>query len=357
MSRSSRTIGFALWASFIVLVGSSSPLAAQPPDQAPKTSPSDRAAAQVLFDEGRALMKQKRHEEACPKFAESQRLDPATGTQLNLAVCYEKIGKTVSAWINFLEAAAAAKKQGHAKRHKLAIERAKALEGKLSRIKIEVPSPVAGLTVKRNETVLRNAQWGIGVPVDPGSYQISATAPNKETWSKKVEVSKPGAVLTVTIPELEAAPTIPTDEGTEGESESSGTTQKILALVSAGIGVAGIIIGVAYGVTAINKNDDSLAYCPNDPNRCTADGVALRDEALTAGTVSTVGIVVGSAGLVTGLVLWLTAPSAANDAEDTAEPADDPGARIELAPQFDIGWDPSSRNAVGSAGVVLRGRW
>ena len=68
----------------------------------------DKAAAQVLFDEGRTLMDAERYGEACPKFAESLRLDAALGTQLNLARCYQLVGKTASAWILYLEAAALA---------------------------------------------------------------------------------------------------------------------------------------------------------------------------------------------------------------------------------------------------------
>src|SRR6476620_2846381 len=67
-----------------------------------------RAAAQALFDSARTLMAQGNFNDACPKLEESQRLDPGVGTQFNLAVCYEAIGRNASAWSLFLEVAASA---------------------------------------------------------------------------------------------------------------------------------------------------------------------------------------------------------------------------------------------------------
>ena len=60
--------------------------------------PRDPAAAEWLFREGRALMKKGDFAPACAKLAESQRLDPAVGTLMNLAECEERIGRTASAW-------------------------------------------------------------------------------------------------------------------------------------------------------------------------------------------------------------------------------------------------------------------
>ena len=64
--------------------------------------------ADVLFDQGRKLYTAGKYEEAAEKFRESQRLDPAPGTLLNLAECYVKLGKTASGWSTFREAAALA---------------------------------------------------------------------------------------------------------------------------------------------------------------------------------------------------------------------------------------------------------
>ncbi len=82
------------------------------PARASAESAADQAKAEALFGEGRRLLAASRFAEACPKFVESQRLDPAIGTQLNLGDCYEKTGRTASAWAVFRDAAAEAQKGG-----------------------------------------------------------------------------------------------------------------------------------------------------------------------------------------------------------------------------------------------------
>src|SRR5688572_14074173 len=64
----------------------------------------DKAAAEVLFEQGRSLLLEGKVDQACPKLAESLRLDRGIGTMLFLAECWQRLGKSASAWAQFREA-------------------------------------------------------------------------------------------------------------------------------------------------------------------------------------------------------------------------------------------------------------
>lgn len=144
-------------------LASSSPVCAQ-------TSPpaNDRVAAEALFEEGRSLVAAGKVAEACPKFADSQRLDPAPGTLLNLASCWEKLGRTASAWVTYREAASAANALGRSDYVATAQRHADSLAPKLARITVNVPQAIDGLELRRDGAIVSSIQWGQAVPVDPG---------------------------------------------------------------------------------------------------------------------------------------------------------------------------------------------
>lgn len=267
----------------------------------------DQATAEGLFAGGKKLMADGKYAEACPKFEESQRLDPAPGTQFNLGDCYEHIGRTASAWALFLNVASAAKSAGLADREKVARDRAAALEPKLSKLTIVVPSPAPGTEVKRDGVVVGPAQYGVSLAVDPGSHPITASGPKKQTWTSTVEVGAEGA--TVSVPALldaVAEPTLGTPT-TPGQEEPRGLgTQRTLALVAAGVGVVGVGIGTVFGLRDMSKLSDAESHCTG--NSCDATGVTLRDEAVSAGNISTIAFGVGLVAIAGAAVLWFTAP-------------------------------------------------
>src|SRR5260221_5677898 len=110
----------------------------------------ERAAAESLFQEATALMAEEKYEKACEKFEASQELDAALGTLLRLADCYDRLGKTASAWSMFEDAVSMARGRGEPDRQQIASERASDLERRLSkvRLKIEPPDASSHLTIR-----------------------------------------------------------------------------------------------------------------------------------------------------------------------------------------------------------------
>ena len=281
-----------------------------------------RAAAQVLFDQGKDLAKAGKLAEACPKFEESQRLDPRIGTQFNLADCFERLGRTASAWTNFVDVASSTKAAGQADREQVARDRAAALERKLTRVTIRVDGAgVPGLRVTRDGTDLGQALWGTPLPIDPGEHVMEVTAPGKIAWKSRFTVGSTASTSTVNIPALADDPAAfkkPEGDYTAplvgpvvpDQVQGSGTGQRIAGGVIGGVGIAGIVIGSIFGSTAKSRFDASGAHC-RTPTLCTADGLDLVSQARSAATVSTIGFVAGGALLVGGLVVFLTAPSSA----------------------------------------------
>jgi len=104
-------------------------------------------------------------------------------------------------------------------------------------------------------------------------------------------------------------------------------TQRRWSLVALGIGVAGLGAGAVFGLNAMAKLDDSNAdgHCRAD-NHCDAVGVQARSDSKDAATMSTIFFAAGGAALVTGAVLWFTAPKSPKTSKAGAAP------RIRVAP-------------------------
>ena len=286
------------------------------PGQAPPTR--DRVAAQALFDEGRELMQSGRPSEACPRFEESDRLEPGLGTRFHLAACYEATGKLASAHTLFLEVAAEAKQRGQEERERVARQKAEALEPRLSRLTVDVPfASSPELRIERDGTPIGTAQWGLAVPVDPGRHRVSASAPGRTPWSTEVVVAADGAFARVEVP-----PLVDTSQ-----SFFAPTTRKI-GLAALGVGVGTIALGSVFTVQALSKKDASDRAGCSDDTCSTPEGVALRRQAIAAGNRATWAMSIGAVGLGAAAALFWLVPTGEEGSLEVTPAADPQGASL-----------------------------
>ncbi|MEO7331183.1 MAG: hypothetical protein ABI193_21590 [Minicystis sp.] len=308
-------------------------------------SPTDKATAQALFDDGRKLMKEKSYAEACPKLAESLRLDPALGTKLHLADCFEKNGQTASAWALFREAAEQAKIANQADRFKKATDRADALALRLCRLRIEVSvdAEITGVEVLRDNTIVGAASWGTSVPLDPGEHHIVAEAPGKKPFSTTVTL-KDGETtpVLVLIPALEdlpkpvPAPAVveplkieppkieppqdplkieppkieplkppprvpPPRPPVKAEPPKPTNAARNVGYVLTAVGGVGAGVGGVFGMVALVKNSDANPNCKHS-NACNFEGTSDRSAALRFANISSVTLIAGGAVFAAGII-------------------------------------------------------
>jgi hypothetical protein len=292
----------------------------------------DSAAARALFAEGRELMGSDKYAEACPKFEESLRLDAGMGTQFNLAHCWEKLGRSASAWALFLDVVAAAKASNQPEREAAAKDRASALEGKLTRLRLVVPEPAANAKIYRDEQEVGRAAWGTAMPIDPGNHVIRVEAPSKKAWTQEVKLPANARTFSVTVPTLENLPvaqqlsaeptaatapaytSAPQDDG----GGRGGRGANVAALIVGGIGVAGLATGTVFALQGYSDNEEALKLCRSGVNKNECDGQPERErheqlvkDAKREQLIGLVTLGIGGAAVVTATLLLLTAPGAA----------------------------------------------
>ena len=234
-------------------------------------------AAQALFDDAKRLMAEKNYAQACPKLEESNRLAPGAGTKFNLAECYERVGRTASAWASFLAAAAQTRSAGQKEREWAARDRAAALEPKLCRLAIVVPTAAPGMEIKRDGERVGQAQWGEAVPIDPGQHTVSATATGKRPWRATIEVVGSASTSKLLIPELdeEPAPRAAVTPATEAatparEAAPARATNATLGYVLLGTGGAALVGGTIMWILRGSSISKLEAACGADGHACPA---------------------------------------------------------------------------------------
>ena len=286
------------------------------------------AEAEVLFRDGRKLIKSGKLAAGCDKLAASERLESSVGTLLNLGDCREKLGKLASAWSAFRKAAAMSKRAGNdSKREEEAMRRAVQLEPRLPNLVIQINQRIDGLVIKRDGEVVDPGLWNTPIPVDPDSYEIVAEAPGYVTWRTEVPIDAKLKRRIVSVPQLQRAPvakveapvqpaeptapvpqpdqrgTPPASTATAEQSPGPWTPARQVAVGVAGAGVAALGVGVYFGLRSNSLEDQANDRCPTV--LCAdSEAVRLNDRAQTAATRANIFYAVGGVGVVAATVIW-----------------------------------------------------
>lgn len=297
-----------------------------------EASASEKAVAEVLFDEGKQLMVRGEFAQACPKLEQSLRVEEAIGTMLYLGECYEKTGRAASAWAMFREASSRAEAEGQFERAKQGTQRAKLLEGGLSRLTVEVASQndMEGFEVLLNGKRVEPTLLGLPMPIDTGTHSLEARAPGFVAWSTRVSISGTAVQALIDVPSLEREPEVaaapppppPAAESTsppEGppphdslppQELGSGRVQPWLGLGLMGAGVVGVGVGTVFGLQAMGLDEDADDICPRSEECNVQAGLDKTEEAQDKALIANIGYGAGGALIIAGAILYFTADDA-----------------------------------------------
>jgi hypothetical protein len=269
------------------------------PALASDPSVADKSLAQSLFDEGRRLMDAGRYSEACPRFADSERLDPGGGTILNLALCYERSGRLALAYATYNDALSLAIQEHRPEREAFARERIAALAPRLPHLTVRV-SAADGARVSLDGSDLPPSAWGVLVPVDPGRHTIEATARGREPFETAVTLAEgEKREVSIELPQVAASPPQPLGEVRERPLPREGTARSPAFYVLGGLGLASLGASAVTGFMALQAHQAVEQKCDVSHGVCTdPTGIDDAQRARTMAWVSTWTLAGGALGVL-----------------------------------------------------------
>jgi hypothetical protein len=301
-------------------------------------SANPRAEAEALFREGRRAAGAGDFAAACARFAESQRLDPSTGTLLNLGDCEEHRGH-LSAARNYFQTALT-QLGASDPRSPRARERLTAIEARMPRLAIVLPpSAPTGTAVVRDGVPVPSATLGDETPVDPGEHVIVTSAPGHLDRSQTVVllegqgrrvVAETGAATEREPADAEPRPLAPEAPSPIAAHGASG--RRTGGWIAGGAGLAGLALAAVSGAVLLDEKGTVSRHCPR-PDACDGEGAAAASANKVWLPVNAAAWIVGAAGVGAGAFLILTSGPDAPRTAIAVAPCEG-GARLEARTAF-----------------------
>ncbi len=271
----------------------------------------DRARARAAFGEGVKAYEAGQYPRALESFQEAYRLQPHPSVRVNMANCYERMGRApeaLSHFEGFLAEVGAGAPRAQRNEVRRAIERIRKQTGEVF---VRVTPSGAAITIDGQST--KTAPVLDAVRLNRGSHEFVVTKAGYEPVRRMVEVEGGGrAELRVDLVAIEPAPLTPIDaspaDGTApAASETGGDSSKTGALgradsghddsgreprpgsrnkaayIALGLTSAAALVAIGTGIGALVTNrrfDDSVARS-NDPRLSTTERTDARNDGLS----------------------------------------------------------------------------
>jgi tetratricopeptide (TPR) repeat protein len=259
-------------------------------------APASAQDAKVLFEQGRAAMKERRLDEACQLLKRAYDAGGSAGPLLNLAACEEARGRLMEAkrlW-----------------QKSLGVLRPEDARRSIPEVHLEdLSNRIPRLTVRSN---VQNAEvsidgddapLGSAVELDPGAHVVTVRDASGVVREEKVELAA-GEKREVVLDATGSAAGGPSTGGVAPPKGDGGGSLSAPGLILLGVGAAGMIgFGVTGGLFLAEKAElDDL--CPR--GECTSqtdvDSASSLD---TLGVANAICLGLGAAGIVAGsILLW-----------------------------------------------------
>jgi hypothetical protein len=326
MLRSLRTLSLAFALTGLMI----SPAAAETSEEEENAR---HEAARVAGEAGLKLYSATRWQEAFEAFQRAESAFHAPTLVLYMAHCQRMRGKLIDARTLYQQVVSEALGPGAPNQFLTAQLLAR---GELDRIRRRISGVVLtikGASADRVRITVDGAPLptSTGTPqdLDPGEHTLTATAPGAAPIQRTITLTE-GATTELELAfQAPSGPTANTDaiqpldpsrpstasgsplpsSSTELQSPHPSVFQGIprSAWVAFSVGAAGIGVGTVTGVVALNQASDIKAICA-PLRRCPASERARVDTAGRTADASTIGLLLGGAGVATGVVLWLVLP-------------------------------------------------
>ena len=292
-------------------------------------APSDASTKKALdlFKKGQGLYKANKHAEALPLFRESYALVQSPNSRIYIARCLAATGEAVAAYEEFEALIADVDARNDPKyqdaRTAAVAERDELAQNKLALVTITVNNPSPGTSVSIGGRDIPAETWGKPVAVAPGSVDVTITTPPGAPQTQRVDLTA-GDKRPIA---LDAAPAAATPPPVASSSGSSRAMLRPAAYVAGGVGVVGMGLFAVFGGLANATYSDLEGKCQGSggAKACPPDAQGQIDDGKMQKDVANAGLIIGAAGLATGVTLFVLSMDGGKKQESQVQPVAGPG--------------------------------